>query len=177
MSAHAETYAAPRERSGSDKQAGCSPAQCLLCGHYEVAGSVQSLSFSFCSWCAEEAHTLPAEVLSAIAKLEQIQPYFRIWTSKTGRREDVSECQGPAQKQATPQPARPIASLKLFLGDMDDAFHVERLQELRVKLVVTLCPERINDDCWNLPAMLARRDIRQLISRRAMTVASISYLR
>lgn len=157
------TSAAPRERSPSNSRTGCNQGKCLLCGHYRTAGSLQRLPFSFCSWCEEEAHTLKAEELSAIAKLEQIQPYFTIWSSKTGRREDISECQGVSKTLAMPQPARPIAGLRLFLGDMDDAFDVEHLKKLRVKLVVTLCPERIKGDYWNLPVKLARSEIRQLI--------------
>ena len=114
--------------------------KCLLCGY---VGEQESASESFhcCSWCVEESKDLHPREVSALIKLEEIQPYFSIWNH--GRRDDSIES---VERNCVvePQPAKVFPGLQLFIGDIDDAANVQRLCELGIGCVVNLCPDQVS---------------------------------
>ena len=130
---------------------------CLLCGYTgEEASSSDVLAC--CSWCSTEAASLHPSEVSALRKIEQIKPYFRVWDK--GRREDSS---GRCSDDIPPQPARVFRDLPLYIGDMDDAADVIRLQELEIGCVVNLCAQQMSGSYQQLPLQLAQAGIHQHI--------------
>ena len=52
----------------------------------------------------------------------------------------------------------------LFIGDIDDAWDVDKLKRLNIKAVVNLCSERISGKRhWSLPGNLAEAAVDQLV--------------
>eukprot|EP00930_Biecheleria_cincta_P084453 TRINITY_DN73918_c0_g1_i1.p1 TRINITY_DN73918_c0_g1~~TRINITY_DN73918_c0_g1_i1.p1 ORF type:complete len:273 (+),score=48.71 TRINITY_DN73918_c0_g1_i1:52-870(+) len=134
--------------------------KCLLCGYVGEEKSA-SQSFPCCSWCEEESKELHPREVSALIKLEEIKPYFSIWSH--GRREDSFES---VERDCAiePQPAKVFPGLQLFIGDMDDAANVQRLIELRIGCVVNLCADKISKPGYEcVTPSLARAGIHQHI--------------
>ena len=132
--------------------------KCLLCGY---VGEQESASESFhcCSWCVEESKDLHPREVSALIKLEEIQPYFSIWNH--GRRDGSIESV-EHNCVVEPQPAKVFPGLQLFMGDIDDAANVQRLCELGIGCVVNLCPDQVcHSEYLHVTSALSRAGIHQ----------------
>ena len=116
--------------------------QCVLCGYPGEEASASS-SITSCLWCREEAGTLHIKEAAALRRLADIRPAFAVW--RAGRREDSVE--GRAKRSEhnmpVPQPALIFPGLPLYIGDMDDAADIGRLQDLEIGCVVNLCADRL----------------------------------
>ena len=135
---------------------------CLLCGYFGEEESA-SANLPCCSWCHQEALELRPEEVSAILKLDTIQPRFKIWSQ--GRREaSPEEIAGKASDACPePQPAKIFPGLPLYIGDMDDAADVKQLKLLRIGCVVNLCANKIRSGYQYVPMDLAEAGIHQHI--------------
>ena len=140
--------------------------KCLLCG-FQGDSALATATLPCCSWCVEEADALHPDEVSALHMLDTIQPAFQIWSR--GRREDSET--SPAGKRGkvvpatVPQPALIFPGMPLYVGDMDDAANLERLQALGIGCVINLCADRIGPkSCYgNVPGELASAGIHQHI--------------
>ena len=140
--------------------------KCLLCG-FDGKCVRATATLHCCSWCVEEAATLHPDEVSALRSLDTIQPAFRIWGR--GRREDSEDSpngkRGKVMSAPVPQPALIFPGVPLYIGDMDDAANLERLQELGIECVINLCADRIGPKSGygHVPGELARAGIHQHI--------------
>ena len=135
--------------------------KCLLCGYVgeQESDSGASEAFHCCSWCVEECKDLHPREVSALIKLEEIQPYFSVWNYV--RRGDSIEAV-ERNLGVEPQPAKVFPELQLFIGDIEDAANVQRLCELGIGCVVNLCPDALcQPEYLHLTSALSRAGIHQ----------------
>ena len=154
--------------------------QCLLCGYPGEEASASS-SIPSCSWCREEAGTLHIKEVAALRRLADIRPAFAVW--RAGRREDSVE--GRAKRSEhnmpVPQPALIFPGLPLYIGDMDDAADIGRLQDLEIGCVVNLCADRLAmSEYADLPSKLGNMGIHQQIlvadDRHGFDIVSVAQI-
>ena len=116
---------------------------CLLCGSTKD-NETYTVLLPSCWWCWAEAVTLQSEEIAALHTLDALRPAFRIWDRP--RREDCEDPpkdkRGKTLSPPVPQPALIFPGVPLYIGDMDDAANLQRLQELRICCVINLCAER-----------------------------------
>ena len=123
---------------------------CILCGWNAGVNDPALPDFNSCSACAVNAAQLTDSAKRLLLAMDRTPAAFTIWHQ--GAR---------AQQPRTEQPAQLTSSLpySIYVGDLDDAANVGRLQDLKIGLVVNLCPEMIWGKYAGLPADLAQASI------------------
>ena len=131
---------------------------CILCG-YGVQQVSANAEFPCCAFCVEAAAGLSSQEISALVKLEAIEPRFKVWGG--GRREDSESRRG--EVLTVQQPARIFPGLALYIGDMDDAADVQHLVDLNIGCVINLCADRTHSEYAYVPSKLGEVGIHQQI--------------
>ena len=95
------------------------------------------------------AGELTVDAKKVIIAMERVPATFRIW-QKGKRTEDIVE-----------QPARlsNASPHSVYVGDLDDVVNIGRLQDLRIGMVVNLCPDQLAGWYAHLPKALAEAGI------------------
>ena len=112
----------------------CVPSKCLLCGYWEEQ-TCQSSLLHTCHWCVNEVAILRPPELDALVQIDGIEMKFVIW--RGGEREIPS-------KVPVSQPVLISPSIRLYIGDIDDAMELQSLRSLGVKAVVNLATEQVS---------------------------------
>ncbi len=109
------------------------PIKCLLCGYCEEPTGQSSLLHK-CSWCVHKVDMLQPSQLDALVQIDRIEMKFVVW--RDGEREIPS-------KVLVSQPALISPSIRLYIGDIDDAMELGSSNSLGVKAVVNLATEQL----------------------------------
>ena len=129
---------------------------CTLCGWHGVVNAAALPDFKSCSACAADAAHLTDTAKRLLLAMDRTPAAFTIWDQGL-KRSRAQSC--PLHSQEQPAQLSSSLPFSIYVGDLDDAANVARLQHLNIGLVVNLCPEMISGEYAELPADLAQASI------------------
>ena len=112
--------------------------KCLLCGYHPWPDNPDDKpedSGIACDYCKVKALTLEPKEIKALLSIDQLKMEFEI-RSKGQRVLSDDKC--PVK-----QPAQIFSEWPFFIGDIDDACDLEKLEKLNVKGVINLCADKL----------------------------------
>lgn len=132
----------------------CMESSCLLCEGWRRGMIRRAGACWLCPWCGD----LTEEEVQIMLATDAVKPAFTVWSA--GRREESLETSKRARLEVE-QPGQVWP--QLFLGDLDAAMAIPKLEERGIKAVLNLCPERLGAEPYgDLPARLRQAGIEYL---------------